>query len=295
MAIGMLEGGMRWPLGEGEVHIWRSRLGQTVADRSVLSAGERARADGLLAGRTRERFIAARAGLRRILAGYAGADPASLEFVEGRAGKPRLVAPRSLCFNLSHCADLALVAVGLNVRLGIDVERMRPVARVEELARRYFHPGEHAALMQIPPQRRSAAFLRCWTRKEALVKAAGGAIFGYLKRRRPLSRRWWVSELDAGHGYVAALACGRRGITLRYASEDGLDADHEQRHHADQRVRDRDADQRAVAMEQPPPEQPDREHHGGVEDRHVDMDQAEHEIRQHDCLQDAVPAGEKHL
>ena len=50
--------------------------------------------------------------------------------------------------------------------------RDRPVD-VERLAARFFAAEEVSALTRLPPQRRGAAFIACWTLKEACLKACG--------------------------------------------------------------------------------------------------------------------------
>jgi len=50
---------------------------------------------------------------------------------------------------------------------------------VLDLARRYFSPGEVAALATLPEAKQQVAFLRLWSCKEALLKSLGrGIAFG---------------------------------------------------------------------------------------------------------------------
>ena len=57
--------------------------------------------------------------------------------------------------------------------MGVDVEYLRDMPRAEDLARRFFSPEEHADIMRLPSGRRQEGFFRCWTAKEAYVKATG--------------------------------------------------------------------------------------------------------------------------
>jgi 4'-phosphopantetheinyl transferase len=60
--------------------------------------------------------------------------------------------------------------------VGVDVEWLRPVPDAEQIAARYFAPGENDLLRALPPGTRLQAFFNCWTRKEAYVKALGNGL-----------------------------------------------------------------------------------------------------------------------
>ena len=56
--------------------------------------------------------------------------------------------------------------------VGIDVEKIRPLPDAAELTNQ-LHPQEREALLCLPPAALETAFYRCWTRKEAVLKAVG--------------------------------------------------------------------------------------------------------------------------
>ena len=164
----------------GEVGVWLidlDRLAPHLAEGEfALSAEERERAARLVDGRRRAAYAAGRAALRTILGAYLGTAPESLEFVTGRWGKPALAGGGAgIGFNLAHAGDLAVCAVADGGPVGIDVEVLRPVPNALAIARRFFAASEAAALARLAPDRRAQAFLRAWTRKEALVKAEGAS------------------------------------------------------------------------------------------------------------------------
>lgn len=147
-------------------HLWRIDLrgaSQTLETwRAYLSPDEAARADRFTSPRESRRFIVARGALRAILARYLGVAPADLRFEYGPAGKPRLAGPpTSPRFNLSHCEDMAIVAVSPDVDVGVDLERVRFRAAALDIAERYWTPEELAACRfvraQIRPEGASAA------------------------------------------------------------------------------------------------------------------------------------------
>jgi 4'-phosphopantetheinyl transferase len=138
-----------------------------------LEPHEHARAARFRFERDARRYRAAHVALREVLAQATGVAAAALRFVEGRHGKPALVARAACRFNLSHAADLALIAVSPTHDVGVDVEMHRPVEDREALSRTCFTERERAQLAAVAPSARDAAFLRLWTRKEACLKALG--------------------------------------------------------------------------------------------------------------------------
>jgi 4'-phosphopantetheinyl transferase len=213
------------------VHVWRIALVVSDAEQdervAALAPNERARASGFHFERDRRRWTAARGAVRAVLASYAGVPAASLIFRVGPHGKPALDGPAAraaLDFNVSHSGDLALCAVTRARAVGVDVEAVRPEFATDEVARRFFAPGEVAALEALPPDERVEAFFACWTRKEAYIKARGSGIALGLDRfevalapGRPAAllatqdepaaaARWQLVALAPGEGYAGALA-----------------------------------------------------------------------------------------
>ncbi|HUE84744.1 MAG TPA: 4'-phosphopantetheinyl transferase superfamily protein, partial [Vicinamibacterales bacterium] len=107
-----------------------------------------------------------------VLAGFMASDPQDLRFSTHEKGKPFLEGA-DLQFNLSHSGTLALIAVALRRQVGVDVERLRPIPDLEDLAAGVCTARERAALAALEEPVRERAFLVMWTRKEALVKMTG--------------------------------------------------------------------------------------------------------------------------
>ena len=160
------------------VHIWATRLhvNGNLDSTSYLSKGEIARADRQIFPANRQRFITSHVFLRRVLARYTRLSPGDIEFDYGTHGKPGLssmMRSPGLQFNLSHCDRLAIVAVASRSTVGVDVETVRSLPDYEDIAGRFFREREYASLMALPAIERPKAFFRCWTRKEAVMKAVG--------------------------------------------------------------------------------------------------------------------------
>jgi 4'-phosphopantetheinyl transferase len=223
------------PLGIHEAHLWRLDLdapGGEEAAPEILNDEERARAARFHFERDRHRFIAGRAALRRVLATYLDRAPAALVFTVGPHGKPALE-NLGLEFNLSHSGGCGLLAVTRGRRVGVDVERVRADFAGEDIARRFFAPAEVEALAASAPDEYATGFFRCWTRKEAYVKARGDGLSLALDRfevslepaaTRTLASclddpsecsRWSLREVVPAPGYLGALVVEGDGWTLR--------------------------------------------------------------------------------
>jgi 4'-phosphopantetheinyl transferase len=143
---------------------------------SSLSSDERERAGCYHRAIDRNRFIAARTCLRQILGSILGLAPAEVIFKHGKHGKPQLgdqFLSEDIRFNLAHSENMAVFAVAFGRDVGVDVERLRPNVRYREIAHRMFAPGENTQLKGLGDDAAMRAFYRCWTRKEAYVKATG--------------------------------------------------------------------------------------------------------------------------
>lgn len=211
----------------GEVHLWHFLLRRISPESiSVLDAHEQKQARRFVFPRDRERYLAAHFHLRRVLGAYLGIAASAVQFARSSSGKPMLVGPSRgpqprLTFNLSHAGDRAVLAVAGDIEVGVDIETLRREEPDAALARTVLTDQEFEQLNRLPPHRRSRAFLECWTRKEACLKALGLGL-GREPRRLPvgvdtadrrLVRPLWspradvtVTPVRSPNGYVASLA-----------------------------------------------------------------------------------------
>ena len=159
----------------------------------LLSPDEVTRAGRFRSERDRARFIEARAFLRVLLGRALDVAAEEIRLRYGAHGKPELDEPfaaTGLRFNVSHAANLALVALGREVEVGVDVERVRPVPELGTIAANYFGVNERRALEGLPAAPRLEAFHRHWTAKEAWLKAEGLGLAGL----DPSSEVVWEDE-----------------------------------------------------------------------------------------------------
>jgi 4'-phosphopantetheinyl transferase len=175
----------------GEVHVWRVRLNR--GSPLPPTPDEIERAARFATPALRRRYLHAHAALRSILRSV---TTAPMEFALHEKGKPYLALAPEIRFNLSHSREMALVAVALEIEVGVDIERVRALPEYAEIARRYFPPAG-----VLPTGVRD--FFRHWTRYEALLKAYGAGLYG---AGATPPGEWSVTEIDVGPRFTAALA-----------------------------------------------------------------------------------------
>ncbi len=227
-------------LGRDDIHVWRGRLAADPRARAVLerllSEDECQRAARFNFERDRRRYVASRGMLRRIVACYLDDRPERLRFRYEKHGRPALVPERPdacIDFNMSHSGELALLAIAHRRRIGVDVEKVRPDIAPDEIAQRFFSPNEVRALLSLPEDLRYQAFLRCWTRKEAYVKARGEGLAIALdsfdvtlapgvpaRFVRGVGPSWQLLGFVAEPGYAAALAYDGGPAHVRFLAVD---------------------------------------------------------------------------
>lgn len=138
---------------------------------TLLDGEESAGLESLRSPPARRTRRLARALGRLTAARALGLAPQAVRFAAGRHGKPRLVGARG-SLSLSWRTGRIAIAWSATRELGVDLETPVTGALVDAVAPWFFHPGECTAL-EHAGHAREGLFLRFWTRKEALSKAAG--------------------------------------------------------------------------------------------------------------------------
>ena len=237
------------PAQTAAVDVWDLQLDQphdvTSELTKTLDSDELARADSFKNSCDQKHFAVAHGMMRATLATYVGQTAASLRFDRNSFGKPELVDLRGagkVEFNLSRRGGRALLAVTRDEAVGVDLESVRDDCDCLAIAEIFFTPSERAFLRETEPEHRSGVFLRCWTLKEAYVKAIGIGLSDGLNRFdvSPLLRdpdaakpiRGSVGQqgplfghmLDVGPSHVASLVirCAEPLIRLRTFSATGI-------------------------------------------------------------------------
>jgi 4'-phosphopantetheinyl transferase len=223
-----------------EVHIWLILLDDPrlcgECCQTFLSEDEVDRASRFKFDRDRRRFLVSHAALRSILAAYLKGPPQGVEFLLGPNGKPKL-APMPekeiVRFNLSHSHEAAVVALARRWEIGVDVEYVRGDFPFEEIAQRFFSPREVAAIATLPERLQREAFYKCWTSKEAFLKAKGTGLSGKLDevdivfmddrvQVNGVISGWTLREITLDNRYMAAVVAEGDGYQIaRYEWEPG--------------------------------------------------------------------------
>jgi len=223
-------------LKRGAVDVWRIALDQedhALYDfRRMLEQDELDRAGRFHFDKHRRHFVVARGFLRSVIARYLETQPQALRFVYGAYGKPALESEHGLRFNLSHSNEVALLAVTLDADLGVDVEHIRADFASEDIAQRFFSRAEVEIFNSLPHEERVAAFFRCWTRKEAYIKAIGkglsqaldefdvtlapGVEPALLRATDDDASRWLLTDVEVGQDYAGALIVERPVSEVRF-------------------------------------------------------------------------------
>jgi 4'-phosphopantetheinyl transferase len=222
------------------IDIWRTSLDLSSADVNeyfdLLDDGEKNRVDKYKSSKRSNEFIITRGLLRKIIAGLFKVPASSFQFKYTDKDKPFLTADIlgvPLSFNISHSSSCALIAIGLNRDLGIDIEKIREDIDFMKLARRFFSKKESESLGNYPNEDIPSAFFSCWSRKEAFVKAIGDGIsFGLSEFSISISpdqkeikltthydpiaaRSWSINNISTGDEYMAAICSNRPGYEFR--------------------------------------------------------------------------------
>ena len=218
-----------------EVHIWRVSLQQqqdvVARHRMLLSPEEKQRSARFHFEKDKRRYTVARGSLRTILSGYIRRSPDELRFDTGRYGKPFLAGlgeAEELGFNLSHCEDLALIAVTSGRAVGVDVEKIREMQDLSLILNRFFTVEERELVDSFPGEERTAAFLSLWVRREAAAKARGLNLSAALSKinlplyplgegiciEEPDHCTWFIQDLKLDPYHVGAVCVEGKNCSL---------------------------------------------------------------------------------
>jgi 4'-phosphopantetheinyl transferase len=225
----------------GEVHVWTARPSSEgvslVALEALLNPQEKSAAYRFVFERHRLNYIFAHGVLRQILGAYIDRPPGEIQFRHNAYGKPFLLEAgerERTQFNMSHSHGIVLVALTLDRRIGADVEQLRTLDSFPAIAQSNFTTQERAYISGFPPEQQQDAFYKCWTRKEAFIKAVGKGLSiplntfdasipeGQPGRRitapkeAPDVESWWLSDLSAPEGYAGAVAVEQQFDRLVY-------------------------------------------------------------------------------
>jgi len=143
---------------------------------SLLSDDEKVRALRFKFYKDKRCYVVTKGVLRLLSASYLKMNAKDIIFEYEKYGKPKFKSQTNLNFNVSHSGDMAIIGFVYNYTIGVDVEKIKNDFDTSEIAANFFSQKEIEALQHIPKNEQYIAFYRCWTRKEAFVKAKGSGL-----------------------------------------------------------------------------------------------------------------------
>jgi len=196
----------------------------------IISNDERVRADKFVFKKDKNKFIKSRGYLRMLIGNYLEKDPALIKFKYSPIGKPYLK-DSELRFNLSHSHNKTIIAFAQKTDLGVDLEYIRDIKNIEQLAEQYFSKEECQEINNLEKDLRENLFFKYWTYKEAYLKATGEGVKGLedIDFKIPLDKKsfsfidqhgrvWHNETISMNDGYTGAIVVkgSKKNISYHY-------------------------------------------------------------------------------
>ena len=218
-----------FPLRENELYIWKTTVSANINNLddywSLLTQDEQARAREFYFIKDRNRYVIARAILRKLIASYINIAPKDILFSYAKYGKPYLATENNIHgieFNLAHSKECIIYGFTKNIEVGVDIEFINKDFAIEDIVKYYCSEEEQHKLQILSGHQKCCYFYKLWVIKEALVKAMGVGLsydlrqihinFNKNKLIHPMniiSRNkmyWAISMFNAYDGYYSAFA-----------------------------------------------------------------------------------------
>lgn len=225
-----------------EIHIWYGCIKQSKnylhVFKRMITDDEQKRAQEFYFPKDQSSFIVGRGMLRTILAHYLEIDPTNIQINYGKYGKPFLGSNRIMSdiqFNLSHSENMVVIAVSLGRNVGVDIEKIRNLSDLDKLIATICSQREKDHFKQLTDVEKILSLFRCWTRKEAYLKAIStgmnkpmdqltvslesgdrGQVFTIYDDLKGYSQ-YMLKSIPSITGYEAALCAKKLPCTIHYS------------------------------------------------------------------------------
>lgn len=155
------------------------------------------------------RSLVSKVVLMELLEHYINLSHNDFKIETGMYGKPYINSRKAdlIQFNISHSGSVVMLAFGKCKTLGLDVEMIRPIKNYKELAKNLYSFEEYLTIENM------VDFFRCWTKKEAYLKALGtglnkklnsfSVVGNSIKDEEEILDRWNVVEIKVNNDYIA--------------------------------------------------------------------------------------------
>ena len=221
-------------LSRSKIHVWKIYLDYTRSETKnhsdLLSEQEYKKLNSFQFQKDRFCYSITHCMKRRILAHYLNESPEKLNFTLNKQGKPSISERQNwlnIQFNISHSYQFILMALTIKDPIGIDIEYHDKNTPIDTVSKFICSPSEKHFLDKLPNQQeKTKAFFRCWTRKEAYLKATGFGLSDSLfnlsvdineipknnwlkisKGKKEKNVAWKLFPLNIHKHYSAAIVC----------------------------------------------------------------------------------------
>lgn len=156
------------------------------------------------------RSLVSKTVLIELLEHYLYLPHSDFQIKKGTYGRPYIKSKKkgfSIQFNISHSGIIVMLAFGRCKTLGVDVEMIKPLNNYKELAKNLYSLEEYLIIEN------AVDFFRCWTKKEAYLKALGtglnkrlnsfSVVGNNIKDKEEILDKWYVSEIKVNNDYIA--------------------------------------------------------------------------------------------
>jgi 4'-phosphopantetheinyl transferase len=197
--------------GAGDVHLWfTSLVPLSWAPRAIenmmalLTHSEMDRVRRGINATVRNRALGSRASLRRLLGSLLEMPPAMVPIETGANGRP-FVPGASFDFNVSHTADMMVIAVTGRGPIGVDLETVAEFEGMRDIAQTRFDADTALSIARADDRSRAELFHRAWTALEAVLKADGAGLTA-----EPQIGEMTVTSFTGPGGTVGSVATAMR-------------------------------------------------------------------------------------
>ena len=181
--VSMLASGIAELQRPGSIHIcYGQEDGQLRQVDGLLSRAEISRGEQLIHRSDRFGYLTLHAAMRLRTAEYLGVPPSSVQIGklpcpccgDIRHGPPAILSPRTdLRITATRSSGSWAFAVAIGFPIGLDMERFSEDLNTDRVASAAMSEEELQFFHSSRASQRTALFYRCWTRKEAILKAIG--------------------------------------------------------------------------------------------------------------------------
>lgn len=138
-----------------------------------LSIEEKTKATEIRCRIQKKRYIISHGFLRFLLGECLSIFPSKVEYSYNKFQKPLCKQDPNLYFNMSHSNNYVCYVFSFNYKVGIDIEFINNIFKIEDLLPSIAAPEEALAFDKPYEADKAYLFYKMWTIKEAFLKALG--------------------------------------------------------------------------------------------------------------------------